>query len=314
MRGHDASGSDEHENPRARVHQRQPFVEPTPTGLLRIDAIAAGVAATTTTPARRPSNLPPRHKACAGTPKGRGRRGRRVRSPGLGVATHWTDSPRPSRGIRRGVLRRREILRGPTWRQEAESFLDEEDMRSSFQRREPTSRSLAARSIRELPFGFALEIRRGHVVDAGDRPARARRGSRMERGARGGCSGQASRRARPTSATHQRHAPRPSSPASTEPCPGRDAHRARIGGGGALSLLRSARSRRGARRRRGHSRCGRAFCSAAGCQLPAATLPGLVAVPAMVVAAYLRGPVGVIGRLGRVVLDFGVVVSLVEEW
>jgi CDP-diglyceride synthetase len=134
-----------------RRPDRPTFVDPTPTGMLRIDAIAAGAFAARSEKTE-PLDADPRFKEdeCS------------ITEVAEFELPAWVDPP--TGAVPRVLLEQSdvagttsELLRGPTWRQEAESFLEDIDLSFLVPENGPDD-AMAGRVLDpEAPFTFSLD-------------------------------------------------------------------------------------------------------------------------------------------------------------
>jgi CDP-diglyceride synthetase len=131
--------------------ERPTYIDPTPTGMLRIDAIAAGSFAARSDKSE-PNDADARlvEEECS------------ITEVGEFELPAWVDPP--TGAVPRVLLEQSdvagttgELLRGPTWRQEAESFLEDIDLSFLIPEDGPDD-AMAGRVLDpEAPFAFALE-------------------------------------------------------------------------------------------------------------------------------------------------------------
>lgn len=282
---------------------REPFVDPTPTGLLRIDAIVAGAAA-----AKTPSASTMRDSFTKAPPEPEVEEVAVVEAAEFALPS-WA-SP-PTGQIPRVLLDASdkdptlegEILRGPTWRQESESFLNEEDM-SFLIPEQGADESIAGRTIDpELPFAFALD-------ENGDVIITESQVSEIEPGDEAAWSDVLSDSPPPLPAhRRRRHAPRHSRAAVTSSkrsLLGATATGLVLGAVAVLCLYFGSVATMALVAVAVTIASGELFAVLQRVSYRPATLIGLVAVPALVVAAYLHGPVGVVGVGAVAFLALGV--------
>lgn len=265
---------------------REPFVEPTPTGLLRIDAIAAGAVA----------QRAGAHDAAEMTPPVANQTEEIAIVEVAEFALPDWASP-PTGQIPRVLLEASDVegaaegetLRGPTWRQEAESFLDEEDM-SFLIPEEGADESIAGRTIDpELPFEFALD-ENGEVTQKIPEP------SDLEPGDEAAWSEVLAEGA-PVAHSRRRHAPRRARAAAA---PGKRNLLGATITGLALGIVAALCFVVGAQATVAlvivavTIAAGELFAVLQRVAYRPATLIALVAIPALGIAAYQRGPAGVV--------------------
>jgi phosphatidate cytidylyltransferase len=142
--------ADDLNRPRHRA-ERPAFVDPTPTGMLRIDAIAAGAFAARSEKTEPLDDDPlVAEEECS------------ITEVAEFELPAWVDPP--TGAVPRVLLEQSdfagstsELLRGPTWRQEAESFLEDLDL-SFLNPEDGPDDAMAGRVLDpEAPFAFSLE-------------------------------------------------------------------------------------------------------------------------------------------------------------
>ena len=159
-------------SPTALETDRGAFVDPTPTGMLRIDAIAAGAfAGALDTAEHARGHAEPTDDDCS------------ITEVAEFEMPAWVDPP--TGAVPRVLLEQSavvdgtsgELLRGPTWRQEAESFLEDLDL-SFLNPEDGPDDAMAGRLLDpEAPFAFSLERDRELVAspEAGELEVEATR-------------------------------------------------------------------------------------------------------------------------------------------
>ena len=289
---HDGDVNDEREPRRVHAHAREPFIEPSPTGLLRIDAIAAGAAA-----AKAPGTSTLRDSLSHAPAESEIDDVAVVEAAEFALP-NWT-SP-PTGQIPRVLLEASdvdptlegEIVRGPTWRQEAENFLNEEDM-SFLIPEQGADDAIAGRTIDpELPFAFALD-------ENGDVVITETAAAVLEPGDEVAWLDVLSDGPAPSPVRgRRRHAPRHARAASVSAkrnLLGATATGLVLGAVAVLCLFVGSVATMALVAVAVTIAAGELFAVLQRVAYRPATIVGLVAVPAFVVAAYLHGPVGIVG-------------------
>ena len=279
---------------------RPPYVEATPTGLLRIDAIVAGTAA------QRASD--PIAKEAAESVADAGEEVAIVEVAEFELPD-WA-SP-PTGQIPRVLLEASDVdtasdgetLRGPTWRQEAERFLDEEDM-SFLIPEHGADAAIAGRTAAPgLPFEFELD-EFGEVTkqDAG--------AADLEPGDETAWNSVLSD-SPPVAATHARHRHRPRhSKAAAQPGKrsllGATITGLVLGAIAALCFFVGALATVALVIVAVTIAAGELFAVLQRVAYRPATLIALATIPAMSIAAYARGPIGIVAVAAVAFLALGV--------
>jgi phosphatidate cytidylyltransferase len=281
-----------------RRPDRATFVDPTPTGMLRIDAIAAGAFAARSEKTEA-LDTDPRFKEeeCS------------ITEVAEFELPAWVDPP--TGAVPRVLLEHSdvagttsELLRGPTWRQEAESFLEDIDLSFLVPEDGPDD-AMAGRVLDpEAPFTFSLDEDRAQA-------AAPLEPEEFEIGDEGAWQeiltpAQVSPRAR---RRHGAHRARYAAPATTPT--GRSIWRATLTGmllaGVALGcFFLGAIATEVLVALAATVAAGELFAVLQRGSYRPATWVGLLGVPAMTVGAYLRGPLGIIDVVAVTFLVLGV--------
>lgn len=195
-----------------------------------------------------------------------------------------------------------EILRGPTWRQEAENFLNEEDM-SFLIPEQGADESIAGRTIDpELPFAFALD-------ENGDVVVTEVASEMFEPGDEAAWNEVLSDAPPPLPAqSRRRHAARHARPAlnsARRSLLGATLTGLVLGAVAVLCLFVGSVATMALVAVAVTVAAGELFAVLQRVSYRPATLVGLVTVPAMVIAAYLHGPVGIVGVVAAAFLAIG---------